>query len=133
MRAKQAVTEDLRRRFEEAGFETIEAGSEPKSIEVKKYNCSHTLQRDAKGAWVPAGPPYFMVRGLKCELEDRGYQKFWYGNGKRFPIGVADLKTLQRFDQEVRSLLGLKSLYHESLGSTCARSVYDRLEGRPDK
>ncbi len=133
MGARQAATGDLRRRFEEAGFEIIEAGSKPESIEVKKYNCSQTLQRDAKGAWAPAGPPHFLVRGLKCELEDRGYQKFWYWDGKRFPIRVADLKTLHQFDQEVRSVLGLKSLYHESLGSTCARSVYDRLEGRSDK
>jgi len=27
----------------------------------------------------------------------------------------------------------LRSLYDESLGSTCARTVYDRLEGRPDR
>jgi hypothetical protein len=83
--------------------------------------------------WVPSGPPYFLVRGLNCELEDRGYQKFWYHDRKRFPVRKQDLETLHRFDQEMRSILGLKSLYHESLGSTSARTVYDRLDGRPDE
>jgi hypothetical protein len=75
------------------------------------------------------------VHGIPCELEDRGYQKFWYSRreGKRFPITRADLETLHRFDEEVRSILGLKSLYNESLGTTNARTVYDRLTGRPDR
>jgi len=123
---------DIRRQFEQVGFEVVDAGTSPASIEVTKNNCSLVLIRDSKGAWAPSGPPHFMVRRLKCELEDYGYQKFWYHDGKRFPIKQNDLKTLHMFDEEVRALLGLKSLYNESLGTTCARSVYDRLHGRPD-
>jgi hypothetical protein len=75
------------------------------------------------------------VHGINCELEDRGYQKFWYSkpDGKRFPIRKVDLEILHRFDEEVRYVLGLKSLYNEALGSTNARTVYDRLTGRPDR
>jgi len=123
---------DMRKQFEQAGFAVVEASDNPASIEVKKDNCSRLLVRDSDGAWRPTGPPYFIVRGLKCELEDHGYQKFWYIEGKRFPIKQRDLKTLHRFDEEMRAILGLTSLYNESLGSTCARSVYDRLHGRPD-
>ena len=54
-------------------------------------------------------------------------------DGKRFPIRKVDLETLHRFDEEVRYILGLKSLYNESLGTTNARTVYDRLTGRPDR
>jgi hypothetical protein len=81
------------------------------------------------------GPPYFVVHGVSCELEDRGYQKFWYSKtaGKRFPIRKVDLVTLHRFDEEIRYILGLKSLYNEALGSTNARTVYDRVAGRPDR
>lgn len=124
---------DVRRRFQEAGFEFVENTGGPGSIEVGKCNFTLVLKRDADGNWNPDGPPLFLIRGFKCELEDRGYQKFWYAGGKRFPIRLADLRALHRFDQEVRGLLGLKSLYHESLGSTSARSVYDRLAGRPDR
>ena len=110
-----------------------EAGQNPERIEVRKNNCSRVLERPAGGAWVPTGPPYFLVRGLKCELEDRGFQKYWFSDGKRFPIRAGDLRTLHSFDEELRAILGLKSLYNESLGSTCARTVYDRLTGRPDR
>ncbi|HEV3275682.1 MAG TPA: hypothetical protein VG860_02605 [Terriglobia bacterium] len=129
--AKQVTTlPDIRRRFEQAGF-TVTGGSEP--IEVAKYNCVHRIGRTSGGLWAPVSPAHFMVSGRPCELEDHGYQKFWLSSdGRRFPIKLQDLRDLQRFDQEVRYQLRLKSLYNESLGSTSARTVYDRVEGRPD-
>jgi len=126
------MTLDVRDQLEQAGFEVSPSPVSGDLLEVRKYNCSYTLKRDPKGHWVPDGPPWFLVRGVKCELEDRGYQKFWYHQGRRFPIRLADLQALHRFDEEVRGILQLKSLYHESLGSTSARSVYDRVSGRPD-
>jgi hypothetical protein len=131
METKAAAAPNLRKQFKDAGFEIVEIGTQPESFEVKKYNCALALARTAGGGWTPSGPPLFSVRGQRCELEDHGYQKFWYANGRRFPVRVTDLRTLHRFDQEVRAILGLKSLYHESLGTTSARSAYDRLSGRP--
>jgi hypothetical protein len=126
------ITTNLPKQFTAAGFEIVEPGISPGSIGVKKYNCVQYLEAEGDGTWLPLGPPYFIIRGLNYELEDRGYQKFWYRRGTRFPIRKADLQTLHRFDEEVREILRLRSLYNESLGSTCARTVYDRLEGRPD-
>lgn len=126
-------TPDIENEFREAGFEIIHDPARPASIGIKKYNCLRYIERTAQEGWLPSGPPYFIVHGLNGELEDRGYQKFWFADGKRFPIRLNDLNTLHRFDEEVREILGLKSLYNESLGSTCARTVYDRLTGRPDK
>ena len=59
----------------------------------------------------------------------------WYAKAedKRFPIRKVDLEVLHRFDEEVRYILGLTSLYNEALGSTNARTVYDRLTGRADR
>src|SRR3974377_480402 len=118
-------TQDVRKQFEGAGFELSPSPVASDFLEVRKYNCSYTLKRDPKGSWMPDGPPWFLVRGLKCELEDRGYQKFWYRQGQRFPIRLADLRALHRFDGEVRAILATKSLYNESLGSTSPRSLYD--------
>jgi hypothetical protein len=124
---------DLRKKFREAGFEIVEAAGGAGSFAVKKGDCREQLERDGHGAWQPAGPPTLKVRGLDCRLEDRGYQKFWLHGDRRFPIRVSDLKTLHRFDEEVRLILGLPSLYNESLGTRSARSAYDRLAGRPDQ
>lgn len=133
MPTTQAVTTDLRKQFQDAGFTVTEAASAPGTLELRKYTCVRYLERRPSGTWTLSGPPFFVVRGLNCELEDRGYQKFWYRQGKRFPIRKTDLETLHRFEEEVRTILGVKSLYNESLGTTCARSVYDRLTGRPDR
>jgi hypothetical protein len=130
MRKQPTVAVDVRRQFRDAGFEVAEVSSSPESIIVKKSNCACVLARDVSGAWNPSGPPTFNVRGLDCHLEDRGYQKFWHFEGQHFPIRASDLRTLHGFDEEVRAILGLKSLYHESLGTTSARTVYDRLTGR---
>lgn len=133
MEEKANTIGDLRKRFEEAGFTLKPPGSGVAALEVEKNHCRRRIERTHEGAWLPVGPPWFMVRGLECELEDHGFQKFWYHQGKRFPIRKSDLETLHRFDQEVRQILGITSLYNESLGSTCARSAYDRLSGRPDR
>jgi hypothetical protein len=126
------ITTDLRKQFAAAGFEIEQASISPGSIGVKKYNCVQYLEPKVAEAWLPLGPPYFIIRGLNYELEDRGFQKFWRHGDARFPIRKADLEALHRFDEEVREILRFPSLYNESLGSTCARTAYDRLEGRPD-
>ncbi|MGC9996058.1 MAG: hypothetical protein ABSE79_12100 [Terriglobia bacterium] len=124
---------DLREQFKAAGFEIVDGGSAPGSLGVRKYGCVRYLEPQADQQWLAPGPPYFQIRGLDCELEDKGYQKFWRHGDTRFPIRKTDLQTLHRFDEEVREILQLPSLYNESLGSTCAQTDYDRLEGRPDR
>ena len=128
--AKSAT--DIQKLFEQAGF--VVSGASPRQLEVKKSGCVAYLQ-GAKGGWEYPGPPYLIKNGVPCELEDRGYQKFWFAKaeGKRFPIRKTDLEVLHRFDEEVRYIVGIKSLYNESLGTTNARTVYDRLTGRPDR
>lgn len=124
---------DLREQFKAAGFEVVDGGSVSGSLGVRKYGFVRYLEPRADQQWLALGPPYFQVRGLDCELEDKGYQKFWRHGDTRFPIRKTDLLTLHRFDEEVRQILRLPSLYNESLGSTCAQTDYDRLEGRPDR
>ncbi len=131
--AKGQSAAELTKKLEASGFEVRQDAGSPQSLEVKKNNFSSSIRLDeTTGDWIPAGYPRLNVRGLDCELEDHGYQKFWYQDGKRFPAHLAELKALHEFEMEIRYLLGLKSLYHESLGSTSARTVYDRVSGRPE-
>jgi hypothetical protein len=132
MTTESSVGSDLRKQFEQAGF--IVADPQAGRLELRKSDCVCYLENQG-GRWMRSGPPCFIVRGSACELEDQGFQKFWYSKaeGRRFPIRKPDLETLHRFDEEVRYILGQKSLYNESLGTTNARTVYDRLTGRPDR
>ena len=132
MKSTSATPAEIRKRFEDAGFSITVGSAEAGPIEVQKYGCTHRIERNSQGIWAPSTPPRYLVNGIPCELEDRGYQKFWLAEGRSFPVRVSELKALQSFDQEVRYVLSLKSLYNESLGSTSARSAYDRVEGRPD-
>jgi hypothetical protein len=126
------AAQDVQKHFEQAGF--VVSSAQSGGIEVKKSGCVAEVE-NRLGQWSYTGTPYFVVHGINCELEDRGYQKFWYSrsDGKRFPIRKVDLETLHRFDEEVRYTLRVKNLYNESLGTTNARTVYDRLTGRPDR
>jgi hypothetical protein len=132
MATKVAAAESVQRRFEQAGF-AVTTASEGK-LELKKSGCVAYLENRG-GNLIYSGTPYLVVHGINCELEDQGYQKFWYSKpeGKRFPIRKVELNTLHRFDEEVRYILGMRDLYNEALGTTNARTVYDRLTGRPDR
>ena len=132
MATETATAQSIQTQFEQAGFAVSDA--QPGKLELKKSGCVAYLQSQS-GTWVYSGPPYLVVHGINCELEDRGYQKFWYSksDGKRFPVRKVDLEILHRFDEEVRYLSGKTDLYNEALGTTNARTVYDRLTGRPDR
>lgn len=132
MATETAAGQDIRKRFEQEGFVVTSGPSG--EIEVRKSGCA-AFVHSRQGEWIYSGPPYFVVHNILCELEDQGYQKFWFSKAdiKRFPIRKVELEVLHRFDEEVRHTLKLTSLYNESLGTTNARTVYDRLEGRPDR
>ena len=132
MATETVAAQDIQKQFEQAGF--VVAHDQAGRLELRKIGCVAYLKKEG-ARWNYSGPPYLVVHGINCELEDQGYQKFWYSKseGKRFPIRKVDLEILHRFDEEVRYILGLTSLYNESLGSTNARTAYDRLTGRPDR
>lgn len=132
MATATAAGQDVQKQFEQAGFTVNSAQSG--DLEVSKSGFAISLARRGS-KWLEAGAPLFLGHGIPCELEDRGYQKFWFSKseGKCFPIRKIELEALHRFDEEVRYILGTTNLYNESLGSTNARTVYDRLTGRPDR
>ncbi len=131
MASETAAAPNIQKQFEQAGF-TVSA-VQPGRLELQKSGFVAYLERHGAN-WLQSGPPYFLTHGIPCELEDRGYQKFWLSKSenKRFPIRKVELQNLHRFDEEVRYIVGMTCLYNESLGSVNARTVYDRLTGRPD-
>ena len=100
-------------------------------VRIEKYGCGAELRKEPHGKYQMTIIPSIMVQGQFTRLWDAGYQKFLLTNeGLKVPIRVAQLGELRRFNEELRTALGVSTYYNEALGSTCHYSVYDRVKGR---
>jgi hypothetical protein len=82
--------------------------------------------------------PSIMLNGQFTRLWDAGYQKFLLSDeGVKVPARAEQLLNLRKFNEELRTALGVPTFYNEALGSVSQLSVYDRVRGRegdvPDK
>ena len=101
-------------------------------VRVEKYDCGAELRKAARGNFEMTEIPCIMWDGQFTRLWDAGYQKFLLTHdGKKLPVHVNQLANLRRFNEEMRTALGVPTYYNEALGSTCHVSVYDRVKGRP--
>jgi len=76
--------------------------------------------------------PTIMYQGQFTRLWDAGYQKFLITHDDtKVPAHMGHLSNLRKFNEELRTGLGVPTYYNEALGSTCHYSVYDRVKGRP--
>lgn len=100
-------------------------------VRIEKYACGAELRKTPKGEFQMTEIPCIMMQGQFTRLWDAGYQKFLLlHDGKKFPAQLNQLKDLRRFNEELRTALGVPTYYNEALGSTCHFSVYDRVKGR---
>jgi hypothetical protein len=76
--------------------------------------------------------PSVLIGGQFVRLWDAGYQKFLLtDDGRKFPALAPQLASLRKFNEELRTALGVPTYYNEALGSTCDLTTYDRVKGRP--
>lgn len=100
-------------------------------VRIEKHGCGAELRRTPGGRYQMTIIPSIMLGGQFTRLWDAGYQKFLLTHeGRKFPIRVSQLADLRRFNEELRTALGVPTYYNEALGSTCHYSVYDRVKGR---
>ncbi|HEX9760527.1 MAG TPA: hypothetical protein VGA40_06390 [Candidatus Acidoferrales bacterium] len=112
-----------------AGFAVSRTGG---VVRVEKYGCGAELRQTAGGAFQLTQLPTVMVQGGFARLWDAGYQKFFISeDGRKLPALAEPLKRLRRFNEELRTSLGVPTYYNEALGSTCHVTSYDRVKGRP--
>ena len=114
--------------LKEAGFTITERSGG--QILVSKYGCGIVMEKDPAGGPRFPGAPGFMIGEAIAPLLDGGYQKFWQVDGRRLPALAEQLKALHQFENDFRGVMGVTSLYNQSLGTVSARYVYDRVEGR---
>ncbi len=99
---------------------------------VEKYGCGAEFRQTTDGRYQITVMPTIMLRGQFTRLWDAGYQKFLLtDDGLKFPALAEHLQNLRRFNEELRTTLGVPTYYNEALGSVSQLSVYDRVKGRP--
>lgn len=109
------------------GYQT---GTTPQGTRVVKANLA-ALLREGKD-----GQPEIVETGLAigdevAVLTDLGYQKIFLApSGKKLAAVADHLKALHDFDEDLREILGLTSLYNQGLGTTNEKHLYDRVEKR---
>jgi len=130
-------------RFSQKAIESLAAlgftvGSTRGVVRVEKYGSGAEFRQDTDGKYQLTILPTIMVKGQFSRLWDAGYQKFLLTDeGIKLPALAGHLENLRKFNEELRTALGVPTFYNEALGSVSQLSVYDRVKGRegdvPDK
>jgi hypothetical protein len=130
-------------RFSQKAIESLAAlgftvGSTRGVVRVEKYGCGAEFRQDNDGRYQLTIIPTIMVKGQFTRLWDAGYQKFLLTDeGIKLPALASHLQNLRKYNEELRTALGIPTFYNEALGSVSQVSVYDRVRGRegdvPDK
>jgi hypothetical protein len=111
------------------GFQVRSTGG---VMRIEKYGCAAELRRMPDSRFQMTILPSLLMKGQFTLLWDAGYQKFFITDDKhKVPALAEQLGRLRRFNEELRSALGVPAYYNEALGSTSQISVYDRVQGRP--
>jgi hypothetical protein len=128
---RKTTFEDRLQALREAGFELHpEDGGSAHSVRVLREGCAAVVLPADAGVRI-AVRPGLLLRGEIAALVDGGFQKFFQTpGGARKPALAGELKSLHRFQEDLREALGLKSLYNESLGTVSNLYFYDRVRDR---
>ena len=101
-------------------------------MRVEKYGCGAEFRRMADGRYQMTILPTLMINGKFSRLWDAGYQKFFItDDNRKVPAFAEQLSNMRRFNEELRTAIGVPTYYNEALGSTCQVTTYDRVQGRP--
>jgi hypothetical protein len=134
---------NVEERFEKKQMDRLAAmgfavGSTRGVVRVEKYGSGAEFRQLPDGKFQMTILPSIMLNGQFTRLWDAGYQKFLItDDGQKFPAQANHLGCLRKFNEELRTALGVPTFYNEALGSVSQVSVYDRVKGRagdvPDK
>jgi hypothetical protein len=127
---------NVEERFSPNAIESLAAlgfavGSTRGVVRVEKYGSGAEFRKGTDGLYQLTILPTVMSNGQFTRLWDAGYQKFLLTDeGLKIPALASHLKNLRKFNEELRTALGVPTFYNEALGSVSQLSVYDRVKGR---
>jgi hypothetical protein len=128
---------NIEERFVPEAIESMAAlgfrvGSTRGVVRVEKYGCGAEFRKGVDDRYQPTILPTIMHKGQFTRLWDAGYQKFLLtDDGLKIPALATHLENLRKFNEELRTALGVPTFYNEAIGSVSQVSVYDRVKGRP--
>jgi len=126
---KEPTYEERLDAIRRAGF-TVEVLSGSRRVRASRDGCATILELP-DGAVRVVEPAGIIMSGEIGALVDGGYQKFLQTpSGKRRPALAPDLRALHNFQEDLKAVLGLESLYNESLGTVSTFYQYDRVQDR---
>jgi hypothetical protein len=109
----------------------FKVGSTRGVVRVEKYGCGAEFRKGTDDLYQMTVVPTIMLKGQFTRLWDAGYQKFLLtDDGLKLPALATHLANLRKFNEELRTALGVPTFYNEALGSVSQVSVYDRVKGR---
>lgn len=127
---------NVNERFEKKAIESMAAlgfsvGATRGVVRVEKYGAGAEFRQEPDGRFRMTVLPTVMLKGQFTKVWDAGYQKFLItDDGHKVPALASHLQNLRRFNEELRTALGVPTFYNEALGSVSQVSVYDRVRGR---
>ena len=128
---------NVNERFDAATLETLpskgfQVSSTRGVVCVEKYGSGAEFRHVANGRFQMTILPTVLIDGQFARLWDAGYQKFFItDDARKVPALAQQLGNMRKFNEELRSALGVPTYYNEALGSTCQVTEYDRVQGRP--
>jgi len=126
---KERFSAKLMESLPDAGFLVSSTGG---VMRVEKYGCGAEFRRTSDQHYVMTILPTILLNEQFVRLWDAGYQKFLLtDDGRKIPAFATQLVNMRKFNEELRTALGIPTYYNEALGSTSLVSVYDRVAGRP--
>ncbi len=109
-------------RFAKAAIDALvsygfSVGSTRGVVRVEKYGCGAEFRQNPDGRYEMTVPPNIMLDRLFTRLWDAGYQKFLLtDDGRKIPALAMHLENLRKFNEELRTALGVPTYYNEALG-----------------
>ena len=127
---------NVHERFDKKAIESLAAlgfgvGATRGVVRVEKYGSGAEFRQEPDARFQMTVLPTIMLNGQFTKLWDAGYQKFLLtDDGEKLPALATHLSNLRKFNEELRTALGVPTFYNEALGSVSQISVYDRVKGR---
>src|SRR5437016_1321835 len=112
---------NVEERFSPKAIESLAAlgfavGSTRGVVRVEKYGCGAEFRKGPDDLYEMTVIPTIMLKGRFTRLWDAGYQKFLLtDDGQKLPALATHLQNLRKFNEELRTALGIPTFYNEAL------------------